>query len=393
MNEFLRQLESCIQVAAIPDADRHRYLHLHLKGGALTFFDQQPAAVREDYDQAVAALQARYQNEQRIQLQKLLFNARKMKPAEESAQDFLTELQRLALEAYPNVAHRAAAGGRPAVAAEDRAQERTRRVREAFINGMPIKLKRFLMTQPDETTIEDLCAKASSRMIVDRLYPEDEDTAFNEVSNFSTKELLTGINELSKAHDVLKEETGKISTELKELTKTLQPTISQLNSSQGSSNNNSYKNNRNRQNGNKNNGPRQYNQQNGRNNNNNNRPNWKNNNQQNWRPPNPNWQQPNPNWRPPNPNWQQPRYNSPAQSSQKYCNNCNKFGHIPSRCWFRQQQHNPPTLPYNQYSNANASAPQPMMQTQMIPQPQTVPQWSPHFDVNNPYQQQQAPKN
>ena len=37
LNEFLRQLESCIQVAAVPNDDRHRYLQLHLKEGALTF--------------------------------------------------------------------------------------------------------------------------------------------------------------------------------------------------------------------------------------------------------------------------------------------------------------------------------------------------------------------
>ena len=92
LNEFLRQLESCIQVAAEPNGERHRYLHLHLKGGALTFFDQQPAAIRDDYDQAVAALRNRYQNDQRIQLQKWLFNSRKMKASEESAQNFLTEL-------------------------------------------------------------------------------------------------------------------------------------------------------------------------------------------------------------------------------------------------------------------------------------------------------------
>ena len=272
LNEFLRQLESCIQVAAVPNGERHRYLHLHLKGGALTFFDQQPAAIRDDYDQAVAALRDRYQNDQRIQLQKLLFNSRKMKASEESAQDFLTELQRFALEAYPNVAARAAAAGRPAVVAEDRAQERTRRVREAFINGMPIKLKRFLMTQPDETPIEELCAKASSRMIVDRLYPEDDDTAFNKLRDFSTKDLLTGIHELSKAQDVLKQETGKLSTELQELTKTLQPTINQLTTAQSTNNNNNNNNKNNnynknkQQNLNKNNGPRGNNPQNWKNN-------------------------------------------------------------------------------------------------------------------------------
>ena len=101
LNEFPRQLESCIQVAGVPDADRHRYFHLHLKGGALTFFDQEEAATRDDYNQAVAALRDRYQKDQRIQLQKLLFNSRKMEVSQESAQDFLTELQRLVLEAYP----------------------------------------------------------------------------------------------------------------------------------------------------------------------------------------------------------------------------------------------------------------------------------------------------
>ena len=68
-DEFLRQLESCTRVAGIANDQRHRYLHLHLKGGALTFFDQQAAAVRDDYDAAVAALRNRYQNDQRIQLQ------------------------------------------------------------------------------------------------------------------------------------------------------------------------------------------------------------------------------------------------------------------------------------------------------------------------------------
>ena len=187
---------------------------MHLKGGALTFFEQLPEATRVDYDLAVAALRERYQNDQRVQLQKLIFSASKLKSSEESAQDFLTYLQRLALEAYPNVA-RAAAGGRPAVAAEDGALERARRIREAFINGMPIKLRRFLMTQPEDTTIQDLCAKAASRMIVDRLYPEDDDTAFNEVSPASNKELLSGLQALSFAHDTLKQETAKISDEIR----------------------------------------------------------------------------------------------------------------------------------------------------------------------------------
>ena len=376
LNEFIRQLESCIQIAGINNDDRHQYLHLHLKGGALTFFDQLAQATRENYDLAVTALRERYQNDQRVQLQKLVFSARKLKPSEESAQDFLTDLQRLALEAYPNVVARAAAAGRPAVAAEDRALERARRVREAFINGMPLKLRRFLLTQPEETTIEDLCAKASSRMIVDRLYPEDDDTAFNEISPSSNKQLLSGLQALSLAHDTLKQETAKISEEIKDLTKTLQPSINQL--LQQNQNQNQKNNQQNSQNSNQQQRPRNNQNWNNQKRNSNNWNNRQNNNNRN----NNNNKQGNNN------NWQNGRNNNNrnAQSSQRHCSNCNKFGHTIQYCWFRQPNHQPPQLPYQQYSQYQQQPPppsQPQMSTPMIPShnPMTQP-WSPYYDVN-----------
>ena len=79
------------------------------------------------------------------------------------------------------------------------------------------------MTQPEYTTIEDLCEKAARRMIA-----EDDDTALNEVSPASNKELLSGLQALSVAHDILKQETAKIYEEIIDLTKTIQPTINQL---------------------------------------------------------------------------------------------------------------------------------------------------------------------
>ena len=109
LNEFIRQLEGCIVFAGIADADRHSYLHLHLKGGALTFLDQLDAATRNAYDDGVAALRDRCQNDQRFQQQKLVFSSRKFKTSEESTQVFLTNLQRLALEAFPDIALRYAA--------------------------------------------------------------------------------------------------------------------------------------------------------------------------------------------------------------------------------------------------------------------------------------------
>ena len=65
------------------------------------------------------------------------------------------------------------------------------------------------MTQPDETPIEELCAKASRRVIVDRIYTENDGTAFDELQRFSTNDPLAGIHEMSKAQDVLNQETGK----------------------------------------------------------------------------------------------------------------------------------------------------------------------------------------
>ena len=144
--EVIRQLNSCIDVAGIADADRHTYLHLHLKGGAVTYLDQLPETTRTDYANAITALRERYRDDQRVHLQKLLFQSRKIKASDESAQDFFTDLQRLALEAYSNIKALEAAGGRPALLAENREQERNRRIREAFINGMPLKLNRFLLT-------------------------------------------------------------------------------------------------------------------------------------------------------------------------------------------------------------------------------------------------------
>ena len=334
--------------------------------------------MRADYDAAVEALRNRYKNNQRVQLQKILFNSRKMKASDESPQKFLTELQRLALEAYHDIQARAAAGGRPAVITEDRAQERNRRVREAFINGMPIEMKRFLMTQPEDMAIKELCTKASSRLIVDRLYPEDDDTAFNEVCIFTTKQLLTGIHELSKAQYTLKEETGKLSTELQELRKTLQLTINQLAANQNNNNrnnnnsNNNNNNDKNRQQWNKNSGPqnRGNNSQNWRNNKNN-QQNWNNNMQHNWKPRNPNWQPRGRNWH----NNNNPNF---AQTDR-----------IPDPN-FRPQQTYMPALPYNQFSNANFVPTQqfPIQQTQMTSMNQMPQSWPTQYEANqsNNYQ-------
>ena len=57
----------------------------------------------------------------------------------------LADLQRLATESYPDVAAVAAQNGRAAVPPENRTNKCDRRVREAFINGLPNEVKRYLL--------------------------------------------------------------------------------------------------------------------------------------------------------------------------------------------------------------------------------------------------------
>ena len=97
---------------------------------------------------------------------------------------------------------------------------------------MPKKLRRFLLTQPEDSTADELCAKAASRMIVDRLYQEEDDKSFNELRGTSSEGVLAGIEELAKAQTNFKTETTKIAGEIKELSKNLNSaSLNQMSSS------------------------------------------------------------------------------------------------------------------------------------------------------------------
>ena len=314
-DEFERQLTSSIGVAGIADADRHLYLHLHLKGGALAYFDQMPAATRQDYDLAIAALRQRYVNPQRQELKRIVFHSRKFKPEEETASDFLTELQRLAGESFPDVAAVAAAGGRPAVPAENRANERTRRVREAFINGLPNKLKRYLLTQPDNMPVDELCEKVSRRNVLDKLYPEDDpDTAFNEVSSTQMDSVATALNSLNKAQTTLQQQVNNMTNQIAALSqgppRHWYPYPWQTEQPSHGNNRGWYGNNR---------GYRGY------------------------RGNNRGWRGNRGNYRGPNPN------EDMTYSNQRHCRNCNSFGHTAQQCPTKPSPQHGAQLPYQQH--------------------------------------------
>ena len=172
--------------------------------------------------------------------------------------------------------------------------------------------------------VEELCSKATSRIIVDRLYPEDDDTAFNELRGTSSKDFIAEIEELGKAQTKFQVDTNKITEELKELAKSINTatlnevsTNSQTQPQQNNQNNNQRGNNKGNYRGNyRGNNPRFQNSR-GR----------KNSLEKHFSMQN--RQQYQNNWRPRN-SWQNLNY---QQSGRTHCNICNKIGHPPSDCW------------------------------------------------------------
>ena len=150
VDEFESLLGTGTAVGAIAEAQQPAFLKLNLSGRALRFYSGLADATRNNPDDALTALRDRYNKTANQEFHRVKFHERKFDSVKESPEDYIVELQRLALRAFPNVA------GVAHGAAIDRADERTRRVKEAFIQGMPIKFKRKLLKEPQERTVEEL---------------------------------------------------------------------------------------------------------------------------------------------------------------------------------------------------------------------------------------------
>ena len=132
-DEFENLLRAAIVVGQIDGANQPAFLKLNLSGGALRFYTGLPNATQANLENALTALRDRYNQTANSEFHRIRFNERKFDSTKESPEDYIVDLQKLALKAFQNIA---AVGGAPAI---DRGDERTRRVKEAFIQGMPIK--------------------------------------------------------------------------------------------------------------------------------------------------------------------------------------------------------------------------------------------------------------
>jgi hypothetical protein len=171
-DQFLRQIDSAVALGDIQAGQHRSFLHLHLRG-ALRFYDQLVGNQVDNFAHACASLRNRYASPRREELHKITFGNRKFSKSKESVEDFLTDLQRIAELAYP--------GG-------PRADKRTRRVRDAFIHGMPNKIQRHLFSVAEAENVVQLCERAAKCILLDNLCPDEHNNhTFNEVAPHETE--------------------------------------------------------------------------------------------------------------------------------------------------------------------------------------------------------------
>ena len=79
----------------------------------------------------------------------------------------------------------------------DRSGEQTR---DAFIYGMPTKIRLKRLMRPDTDTVATICSQVSNRLVLKSILPNDESTtAFNVVDNAETDTLKNVLNSVVEA--------------------------------------------------------------------------------------------------------------------------------------------------------------------------------------------------
>ena len=124
-----------------------------------------------------------------MELYKLKFQERKFNQSKKTPEDFLTDTTRLANIAFAD------SGG------NNYSAERTRRIRDAFISGMPTHIRLKLLMQP-ETTVNNLCASVSKRLTLKSILPDEDAqaTGFNSYTDNSSSSLASALNNIAAAN-------------------------------------------------------------------------------------------------------------------------------------------------------------------------------------------------
>ena len=144
---------------------RRIYTDLHIKWGAPAFFDTLSSSSNR------CSIWISSFTPSNSMCESTEWNPEKTSSTREHSrtpQEFSPELQHLATHCHSDVASIPSANVHPAIEAEDRANERTCRVREAYQCSPQL---RFLLNKPDNMPVDEVCesvAKTQSRLTMPR---------------------------------------------------------------------------------------------------------------------------------------------------------------------------------------------------------------------------------
>ena len=228
--DFESLLRSLINVGNNAAANQPQFLQLHLLDQALRFFRTLPQATRDSFDLSITAHRNHYCNpnlreKHKLQLQTLKFDHKTGSP-----EDFLVQKQIKSAQAYPDpvfahippanppndhgeIDRVAAAQAANKIFLDNGVNDRNRRIKEIFTNGIPNFIKRKLLDQNEAATVQDLRTLARRRMVFFELCPGDDWSrdAFNEVSSSISKNLLGAPTKLTQQQDELKQQENELS--------------------------------------------------------------------------------------------------------------------------------------------------------------------------------------
>lgn len=163
--EFFRQEIEASVILNNLEEEPHKLalLKMRLGGSARNMFLQLAGVNIETINAALNALGERYLNQNRRDLIRLKFYKRKLNSEKETVEDFLAELQKMARAIYPE-------------------NERAVRVREAFIDGLPSRLKRKALNEQPGVDVDQLCTRAARSLVIDQMVDRNDAVgAFNAV--------------------------------------------------------------------------------------------------------------------------------------------------------------------------------------------------------------------
>ena len=177
----------------------------------MSYFLELPPGDRNTLNIALAALERRYFSANQLELYKLKFQERKFDNSKETPEDFLTDLTKLANIAFANTT------------GTYRSCERTRRIRDAFISGMPTQIRLKLLMRPDTDTVATLCSQVSEPFVPKSILPDGgSSTAFNVVDNAETVTLTKVLNSVVEAQRDISKTKKQIGQQMSRMDKSVQ---------------------------------------------------------------------------------------------------------------------------------------------------------------------------